>query len=264
MIEVVILGFGNVGQHLYNAFMHSNQVKVIQVYNRTVSVFSSEMVSNYTTSLSNIKKADIYIIAIPDDAISDFSEKLSIRKQLVVHTSGSVGMNELSGNNRKGIFYALQTFSAATDVDFNEIPICIEAESEADVKTLVKLGEAISEKVVVINSQQRRKLHLAAVFVNNFVNHLYHISAEILDKNNLDFDLLKPLITETAKKVLVLSPSEAQTGPALRNDQKTIEKHLSLLTEMRAPDGINTNLAELYQLITKNIQNLSANPTKLS
>ena len=154
-------------------------------------------------------------------------------------------MEALSKRNRKGVFYPLQTFSKNREVNFNTIPICIEAKEEADLELLTNLGNSLSEKVVEIDSDERSKLHLAAVFVNNFVNHLYAIGDDILGNNELSFDLLHPLIEETASKVKTLSPSEVQTGPARRGDQKTIEKHLHLLTE--GPES------ELYQQLTESL-----------
>ncbi|HBY69539.1 MAG TPA: DUF2520 domain-containing protein, partial [Flavobacteriaceae bacterium] len=124
-----------------------------------------------------------------------------------------------------------QTFTKNNLVDFSEIPICIEAEEQTDLKLLKKLGESISKNVTEVSSEDRKTLHLAAVFVNNFVNHMYHISEDILKESNLDFKLLKPLIAETANKIKGLSPEQAQTGPAKRNDLKTIENHLHLLKD---------------------------------
>lgn len=247
MIRIVFLGFGNVGYHLCNAFQKSNTVSVCQVYNRSVISLPSEVATvPFTTHLSEIVEADVYIIAIPDDAIAAFSETLSFQNKLVVHTSGSVPLTALSEKNRKGVFYPLQSFSKNSVVTFSEIPICIEAEEASDIVLLQTLGEALSEKVTVITSEERLKLHLAAVFVNNFVNHMYSISSAILEENQLPFSLLQPLIAETARKVETLTPDEAQTGPAKRNDTKTIEKHLHLLG-----NGSNRTV---YQEITKAIQ----------
>ncbi len=254
MMDVVILGFGNVGRHLHSAFMESPDVNVVQIYNRTASVFSSEIFTNHTSSLSKLKDADVYIIAIPDDKIVSFSEKLTVENKLVVHTSGSVSMEQLHHKNRKGVFYALQTFSATTDVDFGSIPICVEAANESDLAALIALGNCISGKVVKIDSEKRRTLHLGAVFVNNFVNHLYHISEEILEKSELSFDLLKPLINETAKKIDRLTPAQAQTGPAKRNDEKTISKHLRLLKKMADKEGLDKENIRIYELLTQHIQ----------
>ena len=246
MITIVFLGFGNVNFHLINTLYKHNKDSVIQVYNRSEINLNKELNKiPFTTDLSKIKEADLYIIGIPDDAIAAFSETLPLKNKLVVHTSGSVSMEALSKRNRKGVFYPLQTFSKNREVNFNTIPICIEAKEEADLELLTNLGNSLSEKVVEIDSDERSKLHLAAVFVNNFVNHLYAIGDDILGNNELSFDLLHPLIEETASKVKTLSPSEVQTGPARRGDQKTIEKHLHLLKE--GPES------ELYQQLTESL-----------
>lgn len=246
MISIAVLGFGNVGQHLCKALNELSQVSVIQIYNRKNITLPSELKHiPFTAKISEIKEADVYIMAIPDDAIASFSEALPIKNKLVVHTSGSVEMEVLSEANRKGVFYPLQSFSKKRKLDFTEIPICIEAEKKSDLALLKKLGKAISEKVVEVNSEERAKLHLAAVFVNNFVNFMYDIGSDILDKNELPFDLLKPLIAETAAKIESLPPKEAQTGPAMRNDKKTIEKHLHLLED--------SPYKELYLQLTETI-----------
>jgi predicted short-subunit dehydrogenase-like oxidoreductase (DUF2520 family) len=246
MTTIVLLGFGNVSFHLINALNEVHKNTVIQIYNRHNISLNSELNHiPFTTDVSKIKDADLYIIAIPDDSITAFSEILPLKNKLVVHTSGSVSMDALSEKNRKGVFYPLQTFSKNRAVNFKNIPICIEATEATDLNLLINLGKTLSEKVVEINSEERSKLHLAAVFVNNFVNHLYAIGDDILSKNKLSFDLLQPLIEETASKIITLSPSKVQTGPASRGDQKTIEKHLHLLKE--GPNWV------LYEQLTKSI-----------
>lgn len=243
MINVVFLGFGNVNSHLFKALYEIKEVTVKQVFNRNyIKIISPFENISFTDDISEIEEADVYIIGIPDDAISAFSQNLNLQNKLVVHTSGGVSMATLSNKNRRGIFYPLQTFSKERSVDFKNIPICIEAENSKDLELLRKLGEIISEKVVEISSEKRAKLHLAAVFVNNFTNYLYEIGSEILKEEDLPFDLLKPLISETASKIETLSPENAQTGPAKRNDLKTIEKHLHLLGE--------SPYSELYKLFT--------------
>ncbi|PKA84003.1 uncharacterized protein DUF2520 [Ulvibacter sp. MAR_2010_11] len=247
MIRIVFIGFGNVNYHLCSTLYNMSNVSVNQIYNRNKVEIKSVLKSIPVTSqLSKIEEADIYIIGIPDDVVGSFSETLPFKNRLVVHTSGGVAMEVLSKQNRSGVFYPLQTFSKERVVDFKEIPICVEAENASDLKLLKTLGETISEKVVEINSEERAKLHLAAVFVNNFVNHLYRVGHEITSENNLQFDLLQPLIAETARKIETLTPSEAQTGPAKRNDLKTIEKHLHLLKD--------SSHKELYQQLTQAIQ----------
>ena len=250
-MNIVILGFGNVAQHLVRAFLDTDNVNIVQIYNR--SEITNPPIKNCTTVLSELIDADVCIIALPDDVIPNFSKKLPFKNRLVVHTSGSVPMSILSEKNNTGVFYPLQTFSKDRIVDFRSIPICIEAKNASDLKTLKKLGDSISEKIVEINSEQRKKLHLAAVFVNNFTNHLYHISEEIIAENRLDFNLLKPLILETAQKMGSLSPSEAQTGPAKRNDIKTIENHLQLLNDAQQSGTLDASVPEIYTLLTQSI-----------
>ncbi len=248
MIRLILIGTGNVATHLYDAFLNTKDVTVVQVYGRSQSSllpFSKK--TPVTTTIEALMPADIYIIAISDDAISDFSKKLVLQNKLVAHTSGSVAMDVLSNRNKKGVFYPLQTFTKGKKIDFTQIPICIEAENETDYKLLEKLGKHISKKVVRIPSEKRRVLHLAAVFVNNFVNFMYIAGNDIASENDLDFDLLKPLLIETAYKVKTLSPEKAQTGPAKRNDTKTIQKQLDLLR--------NSEYKELYTHITKAIIN---------
>lgn len=246
MVQVVFIGFGNVNSHLIHAFLKARNIHIKQIFSRNASNFSSAINTIPVTSLiTEIMDADIYIIGIPDDSISEFSNQMLIKNKLVVHTSGSLAMKSLSNNNRKGVFYPLQTFSKDREVAFSEIPILIEAENASDFKLLEDLGRKITKKVVPATSEERLKIHCAAVFVNNFVNHLYQIGSDILKEENLSFDLLKPLITETAEKILTMEPMKAQTGPALRNDSGTIEKHLHLLKKSRHK--------QLYELFTKEI-----------
>lgn len=247
MIKVVILGAGNVATQLFNAFFNSEKAMVVQVYNRSqpnLEFFKTK--TSTTTSLHELSEADIYILALKDDAIIKIAPELKHLKGLVVHTSGSVGLNVLKDCERSGVFYPLQTFSKSKKVDFKEIPLCLETEKEADFLLLKKLGKSISDKVFAINSDQRKSLHVAAVFVCNFVNHLYALGEDICKQNNMQFEMLQPLIMETAGKVAKLNPKEAQTGPALRNDQSTIKTHLNSLQ--------NENERQIYKLLTKSIQ----------
>ena len=246
MITAVLLGGGNVAHHLAEAFLASKDIILKQLYARNAtSVAKFQQDVSITDDLNLLEEADVYIIAISDDAIGDLSHQLFGNK-LVVHTSGSVSMDSLENEGRKGIFYPLQSFSKTKPVDFSEIPICIEAENSKDLELLEKLAYYISPKVYKISSDQRSKLHVAAVFVNNFTNHMYKIGNDICKQYDVPFEVLLPLIKETAAKIEEVSPNEAQTGPAKRNDQETIQRHLNLL---------DTKQQEIYQLITKSIQN---------
>lgn len=247
MINIVILGGGNVAFHLTNALLKNNAVNVVQVYNRSIEKISCfKNNTEITNNLSELKNADIYILAVSDNAISELSSALNLKNKLVVHTSGSIAMKELKSNSKVGVFYLLQTFSIERKIDFSIVPICIEAETEKDLMLLETLATSISKNCYLINSNQRKSLHIAAVFVNNFVNHLYHIGNEICEENNVSFEILLPLILETANKITTLSPFKAQTGPAIRNDTKTIEKHKAMLAK---------NQQEIYTLLTKSIYN---------
>jgi predicted short-subunit dehydrogenase-like oxidoreductase (DUF2520 family) len=246
MIKIVIIGYGNVAQHLIKAFAKSDTVQVLQVFtrhkNNTALLPDSVQINN---NINDLAEADLYIIAISDNAIVEVSSQLTFKNKLVVHTSGSLSIDELNDNNRKGVFYPLQTFSKSKDINFSEVPICLEAQNNDDNQLLETVAKSISNKVFNINSQQRKALHVSAVFVCNFVNHLYQIGNEICAENNIPFDILQPLIQETANKIISLSPTEAQTGPAKRNDTETINAHLNFLND--------DNRKEIYKLLTKSI-----------
>lgn len=248
MVSIVLIGAGNVASHLYKGFGNNNKkVEVKQWYSRHLdSIKSHQNEVAITDDLSQLVEADVYIILISDDAIATVSSKLPFENRLVVHTSGSVGVHDLDKKNRRGVFYPLQTFSKDADVLFKEIPICIEALEKKDVDILQSLSTALGSKAYKVNTSQRRALHLAAVYVNNFTNQLYRIAHEITESEGVDFDILKPLIMETAKKVQYLSPYMAQTGPAMRDDKKTIKRHLKLLQ--------NEQHKNIYELLTSSIQ----------
>ncbi|MEO0528914.1 MAG: DUF2520 domain-containing protein, partial [Bacteroidota bacterium] len=201
--------------------------------------------ANTSNSFKNISDADVYIIAVSDTAIESVSQQLTAKKGLIVHTSGSASIMELRANERNGIFYPLQTFSKNRAVNFQNIPICIEAKKKEDLESLRKLARMISDSVYEISSEQRKSIHLAAVFVNNFTNHLYHAASEICVRNKVPFHILEPLIEETALKIKNLSPLEAQTGPARRGDTETIQKHIQQLT--------NDAYRDIYSLISESI-----------
>jgi predicted short-subunit dehydrogenase-like oxidoreductase (DUF2520 family) len=248
MIKVVILGSGNVAQHLIKVMENSSMIDLIQVFARNPKQLNLLLNSNKVISeYQKIAAADVYIISVSDNAIAEVSEKLPFENRLVIHTSGSSALSVLGNKNRKGVFYPLQTFTKGKNVDFSPIPICIEAENEQDIQLLETLALAISKKNFKINSEQRKSLHVAAVFVCNFVNHLYQIGNVICEANQIPFEVLHPLIQETAQKILEINPKEAQTGPALRNDTKTIEKHLDFLSD--------ENYRTIYKLLTQSIQN---------
>lgn len=251
MIKVVIIGSGNVAQHLINALLKSQRngdtIELVQVFSRKAEdLFRLIDPSKIATNYHQLVEADLYIIAVSDDSIAIVSDQLPFKNRLVVHTSGSISLDSLGTNNRKGVFYPLQTFTKNKEVDFKTIPICLESENATDYQLLEKVASSISEKVFTINSEQRKALHVAAVFVNNFTNHLYQIGDEICKEHQVPFEILQPLIQETAQKILTLSPEAAQTGPAIRNDKLTIEAHQLFLS--------NSNQSNIYKILTQSIQ----------
>ncbi|MDU8887191.1 Rossmann-like and DUF2520 domain-containing protein [Yeosuana sp. MJ-SS3] len=247
MISVVILGAGNVATHLFKAFTKSDEVQVKTWYNRDIDKLKSYKNDVYiTNNLALLKEADIYILAVSDDAISKLSSALPFENKFLVHTSGSVSVHTLDKKNRRGVLYPIQTLSKDAEIDFSNVPLCLETLEKTDLKTLKNLAEAIDSPYYKISTEQRLTLHLVAIFINNFTNQLYRIGHEIADAKHIDFNILKPLILETANKVQNMSPYLAQTGPAIRNDEKTIKKHLKLLE--------NENYKEIYRLLTHSIQ----------
>ncbi|MBW2960651.1 Rossmann-like and DUF2520 domain-containing protein [Mesonia aestuariivivens] len=244
MIKIVILGAGNLALHLFKAFNKATNTEVIQVYNRSESslqIFKNK--TDTTTNFTQLKKADVYLVCVKDDAIENIIKKLAKTEAIVAHTSGSVALS--TSATRNAVFYPLQTFSKQTEVNFKEIPICLETSEEKDFSILEKLAKNISEKVFPISSAQRKKLHLAAVFASNFSNYMYAIAEDICNKNEVPFEVLNALIQETAKKATLNSPKTVQTGPAKRNDQATIKQHLAQLN--------NADYKEIYKLLTQSI-----------
>ena len=247
MSTAVIIGTGNVAHHLFDAMQASGHVEVIQVLGRSkkaLARFGNDCSTGLITD--PLLPADIYIIAVSDDAITSVSQLIKLKNKLVVHTSGSKEASVLEGSFRKGVFYPLQTFSRERVINFREVPVCIEAEDPDDLAFLQKLAGALSEQVYELPFEKRRQLHLAAVFVNNFGNHLFHLADEMLRKDMLSFNLLLPLIRETAGKLEQMTPYEAQTGPARRGDEKTMGAQKRLLQDRTR--------TELYDLMSNSIQ----------
>jgi len=247
MIKVILLGSGNIAVHLARAFEKSKNIEFVQRYSRSKS--NSDFFDKSIPiihDISQLKTADIYIIAISDDAIIEFSEQLIFNHGLVVHTAGNLPIEALQCTANKGVLYPLQTFSKKQVLNFKNIPLCIETEKESDYILLESLAKNLSQKAYSVNYQQRIYMHIAAVFANNFSNHMFKIANDICEKQNISFEILKPLIAETANKILNSDPGDAQTGPAKRNDRKVIENHLQQLDK---------NQQEIYKLVTKSIIN---------
>ncbi|MBO0323412.1 DUF2520 domain-containing protein [Muricauda sp. CAU 1633] len=246
MLSIVILGTGTIAKHLVGALSKVKEVRLAQVVGRNQEQllwFSG--FAPISTDFKAIMDADIYLIAVKDDAIVEVSRHIFDKKGIVAHVSGATPMNSLPMENR-GVFYPLQSFTEGRPLDFRTIPFCIEAQKEDAAETLKVLAGYLSDSVSDVDSQQRKKLHLAAMYVNNFSNYLYGVGEKLCEEEGLPFDLLKPLILETAEKIQVMSPKEAQTGPARRGDKKTMKAHLALLHDKKQ--------IELYKLFSEAIK----------
>jgi len=248
MISVVVIGAGNVGSHLVKAFQSAENINLVQWYSRDKkSIEAPTKEIELCHDLNNLKSADVYIIAVSDKAIEALSKQLPFKNRLVVHTSGSEALKKLDMKHKRGVFYPLQTFSKTSELDFSQVPFCIETMDKLDSDRLKALATYMGSPSYMINTEQRQALHLSAVFINNFTNQLYRIAHELSDYKSVNFDVLKPLILETAKKVQLTSPYNAQTGPAKRNDQVTINHHLRTLET-------HPDYQALYKQLTNSIK----------
>lgn len=250
-MKVVIIGSGNVATHFALA-LQAKGITICQIYSRTTTnaeILAKKIDVPYTSEISDIyRNADVYIYALKDSSFLKLLKKFDLpNTALHIHTSGSVSMKDFFGYTEKyGVLYPLQTFSKNKVVDFSQIPICVEAIDLDVEKQILDMANLLSTKVYIINSEKRKKLHLAAVFACNFSNYMYDIAFDIVMSAGIDFEILKPLIAETADKINTMTPREAQTGPAVRYDENTINKHLSLLNRKK-------NLREIYRILSKNI-----------
>lgn len=251
-MKIALIGAGNLATQLGKALVRSGH-EIIQVYSRTevsAQALAAVLQTEWTVSLRQVtSEADLYIVALKDTVLDEVIPDLvqGRREAVFVHTAGSVPMTCWQGKARHyGVFYPMQTFSRARDVDFKAIPIFIEANNEVVKERLKYLAYSLSESVYELSSEQRRTLHLAAVFACNFSNYMYAVCEQMLDEAGLPFEVMNPLIDETAAKVHQLLPHEAQTGPAMRYDINVIGKHLALLAG-------HPEWQQLYELISKNI-----------
>lgn len=249
---IVFVGAGNLATNLAKA-LYRKGFRIIQVYSRTeesARTLAETVEATYTTDLQQLAdNAQLYIISLKDTAFVELLPQITSRATdaLFVHTAGSIPMSLWEGYaKRYGVFYPMQTFSKQREVSFREIPFFIEAASTEDTEMLKTIAATLSGKVYEATSEQRKSLHLAAVFTCNFTNHMYALAADLLEKYDLPFDVMLPLIDETARKVHELSPRDAQTGPAMRYDENVIRKHLAMLDDDPA-------LQDIYKLISKSI-----------
>jgi len=245
MITAILLGSGNVAIHLAKAMHSIKGIVFIQRYARncTNDAFFDNQIPK-TDRLDDLMDADLYILAVSDDAISPLSARLKATSGLVVHTSGSMPVHALLCNAQRGVLYPVQTFSKQKNINFSKVPLCLETERTEDMVLLRQFALSLSSKVYELSSEQREKLHLAAVFANNFSNYMFKIADEICCKYRFPFEILKPLIQETGNKILEMSPYDAQTGPARRKDLKVIQKQKDLL---------ESDNKEIYALLSQAI-----------
>ena len=260
-MNIIIVGAGNVASHLAQALKNAGHY-INEVYSRdsknakrlVSKLYDSQVAPDLDFSES---VADLIILAIADNALSDVMSKIIFPENCtVVHTSGTQSLDKLRHlvNTHSdvyvatGVFYPLQTFSKDIQISFENVPICIEAEDQKTEELLVEMAYNLSNTVYLVSSEERQVLHVAAVFACNFTNHLLELSKQIVEREGLEFDLLKPLIQETIRKALEDSdPASVQTGPAIRNDTQTINKHLEYLNDL-------PQLAQVYEVMTESIK----------
>lgn len=247
--SIVFIGSGNVATNLACSY-YSKGLKILQIISRNISnaeLLAKCVKADFTDQLSEINTtADLVIISVNDSSVQLIAESLQLKGNLVVHTSGFLGMNILQNTSeRYGVLYPLQSFIKARMIELRDVPFCIESENPSDLELLEQFARKVSSTIRYIDSQKRIQLHLAAVFACNFSNYMYSIAETILTKYHLSFDLLKPLIVETAQRTGTISPSAMQTGPARRNDTQTINEHLKMIDE--------EEFREIYALISKHI-----------
>lgn len=250
-LPIYLIGAGNVASHLGIA-LTSKGILIKSVWSRNIenaSALSKNINSDFTDNLNDIcKEKAIYIISVPDIAIAEIIKTIGKNNSFLIHTSGSTNINILESHSTNyGVFYPLQTFSKTKkDLNFSEIPVFTESSNNCVNIILTNWCNSLQVKSIAVNSEQRLKIHIAAVFANNFTNHMMSIAQELTKTYNIDFNLLRPLIKETFEKLKTFSPNEIQTGPAIRNDIITIDKHLNSLSE-------NPDFAKIYSFVSESI-----------
>lgn len=255
-IHIALLGAGNVGYHLARR-LATLPVVVTTVFSRSLA-HANEVASlcgaQATSSLHDIAAgADIYLIALADQATEEIAASFRPPSGIVIHTSGTLEMEVLATTGRPyGVLYPLQTFSRQKAISFTGIPLCTEASDDETLKIINQLASMLSGNVHQLASHQRKQIHLAAVFACNFSNFMYVAAADILRRNQLDFDILLPLVSEFFNKLNLMDPWAAQTGPAIRGDHNITARHVEMLREFNGYD-------ELYALISNLIEKRKTN-----
>lgn len=249
--SVALIGTGRVA-HQLGAALADQGVDISGVFGRNVAEaerLAEKLHSGVIHNLSDKIQADLVLLTVSDDSIGEVSRQLNPNnKGLVAHTSGAVPLTAIEGPFRRAVFYPLQSFSLDKKIVWENVPFCLEAENDADLNALGDLAELLSQRIHILTSDQRKSLHLAAVFANNFANLMFELSEDLLAKADIDRSILHPLILETANKVLMQSAKVSQTGPAARGDKRTIAAHRQLL-------GQNNSYREIYDRLTEEIYN---------
>ena len=251
MRKIYLIGAGNLGTRLGIALQKSGN-QIVGVYSKTLS--SAQQLGEllhctYTNEISSVSnEADIYILSLKDDVLYGDIQLNIPGNKIILHTSGSVEMEVLSKYSYNyGVFYPLFTFTKEKDVHWKDIPVCLESSNDHVQEIIAELAQGLSPHVYQINSAQRASLHFAAVWVNNFTNHLLSIAEDVCKKENIPFAILEPIAIETVRKAFSMGAFSAQTGPAMRSDRKTLEKHLKLI-------GDDEMLSTLYIYMSKAIR----------
>ena len=246
MKNILLIGSGNIATHLA-LNIDKEKYHIVQVFGRSkenTESLAKKINSDWTIDVSKIEKADITIIAIKDDSIKNILK--SLPNNATVHTSGSTSIDVFKGYFEDyGVLYPLQTFNKDVDLNLKEVPFFIEANNQKFEKDLNELSNSFSKKTYLINSHKRKQLHIAAVFSCNFSNHMFVIAKNLVEKENINYSVLLPLIKQTLSKLENLNPQNTQTGPAIRNDKIIINEHINSIKE--------DNLKEIYSLISQNI-----------
>lgn len=252
MIRVVIVGSGNVAESFARTIRRKSGLELVQIFarNRQRGVAVAAIGGcQWEDNPKHLAEADLYIIAVSDRAVAELAGTLPFAKEaIVVHTAGSVPMDAIpEREGGRGILYALQSFSSGRIISLDEVPMFIEADGDETRERLLDIAHQLSTQVEYADSERRRRIHLAGVLVNNFSNHLYTLSAEVLAKEGLTFDIVKPLLLETASKASVVDdPMQVQTGPAIRGDKAVISSHIAMLKD-------DEQLQKIYKAITESI-----------
>lgn len=249
-MQIVIIGSGNVAYHLSKAFIEK-KIPIAQIFGRNkedLEKINQELGIPYSTD--RLEDADLYIICVSDQSIDKVSTLITKKDCLVAHTSGSLPKEVLVGAYRKASFYPLQTFSKQKDLDYEKIPFFVETENAQDKKTLLDLASKVSSNVMESTHEKRKYIHLTAVFACNFVNHLFTKAKEISDGQEIPFNYFLPLIDETVKKIHEIEPKLAQTGPAVRNDERVLQLHQQLLEDesLKIYNTMNHSIKTMYEL----------------